>query len=951
MFSFSIKIKAILTMPDINIIHDSPDQLGHKVLASVHTLHRLNNIVKEINQMEPEIKTANNPSYVFSSIELFKDTELNTYLVSLRSYISNSGNNLIFCITHYNVNYIVNDKSLDEKFTAIVDYASREHRFLNYAGLLFHDPLIIDTQGNYTTALDGSIQFQNHIRNNPYFSNRWNLLPESYLFSLNSLKNNVYMIMEGALQWSNREPIKCWNGDNNVQLVVDSIQEQNKTYYNNRKNGIFPVNYRWREGRKISFTNTMNVGENVYVIGSGFDMNSIINQTLLVQGDNTLSGNFYVSDSNNVNIFKIDNVNKSVTSRYSLGIGVDTPNTIVDIKDSTVSDLLSEHNAGRQQYTILNKSANKLYEFGTNTPFDDSTDFAAIVQSVYNDLGIEQTIENYCNVFEINLNTMLVDDIKVCNHWLYPHWGGKRLRDIQDKANKFSLDVAYEVLKDILEKEMLYHNGSILTYYKHISGWKLERSTIQQIGGKMYILCIGTNIQYYGLRPDTNQNIDRFMNSILSHMWKGNHIDALIKNINPINKIKNLNELRIADKLFTDIDQPYFIITMDINDIGNKTTYQDIKLNEDFTDIEFGEVVKTIDITDTNLFIKFKVLIANIAKNNYYNDMIEGNFNIIAYEDLYIDYIGGIKCIKKENGIFSLLLAETRVQQIVKPSLTVEGDSNLTGDLLVTNKASGRHYLSVDPESSFMGINTDERFINYSDLVYSTTDSVYAGKHNANILRESYPVMVGDRIQEDPNKINRDVDISVIPTDELKYFSTYSAYTAKRTSRLYTFEDIVKYATEYHKRAIRFGDNVTHLRYGPDMSFEVRDANDRTVEIGQLQMVIDRIDNHNRLRGGFGVQVNDPNIDGVTTFENSRRNLLYVDNDSQLFVQKINLNGGVLTTDDGTNLFWNGKKVNNLDNQDNQVNQVNLGGKLLTVNSDGHLLWDGKRVMTEQTFN
>jgi hypothetical protein len=44
-------------------------------------------------------------------------------------------------------------------------------------------------------------------------------------------------------------------------------------------------------------------------------------------------------------------------------------------------------------------------------------------------------------------------------------------------------------------------------------------------------------------------------------------------------------------------------------------------------------------------------------------------------------------------------------------------------------------------------------------------------------------------------------------------------------------------------------DTVSHLRYGTDISFEVRDKDDRSVEIGNVQMVIDRIDENNNLRG------------------------------------------------------------------------------------------------------
>ena len=60
--------------------------------------------------------------------------------------------------------------------------------------------------------------------------------------------------------------------------------------------------------------------------------------------------------------------------------------------------------------------------------------------------------------------------------------------------------------------------------------------------------------------------------------------------------------------------------------------------------------------------------------------------------------------------------------------------------------------------------------------------------------------------------------------------------------------------------------------------------------------------------GGFSILVSDPGGEG-RTFENSRRNLMYLDNDSQLFVQKINLGGKVLSTDGSGNLLCDGGNI------------------------------------------
>ena len=141
--------------------------------------------------------------------------------------------------------------------------------------------------------------------------------------------------------------------------------------------------------------------------------------------------------------------------------------------------------------------------------------------------------------------------------------------------------------------------------------------------------------------------------------------------------------------------------------------------------------------------------------------------------------------------------------------------------------------------------------------------------------------MVSERIQE----ISKD-------ENDLKpqYFGTCSGFTVKRTSELYDFEHIVKYAEGQHQKEAL--DSVTKVKYGPDISFEVCDKTNRTVELGNVQMTIDTV----------GVQVIDPptKLDALST----NRNIMYVDNGGTLFINKINLGGNILSVDDKGNLKW-----------------------------------------------
>ena len=544
-----------------------------------------------------------------------------------------------------------------------------------------------------------------------------------------------------------------------------------------------------------------------------------------------------------------------------------------------------------------------MRDVAATAPFTDNTDFGSIIDSVYSEFDVEQTIDNYSILQEVNMNSMLVDDIIVLRQWLYPEWDGKKVGDIQDPVNQFSLNTTKTALTSILNTRMIYDNAIFLIPYKHVFGWKKTRIKCLLINEKMYFLSIGTNIQSFGLRPDSNTNITTLLNIIIRGNYTNNRIYCAKNNITPINNIESINELRTLNMKYEDIKLSKFILTIDINVINN-TTYQDIILNEDLITIIEGETINITDNDDRNMISKYKNFWANFNKKNYHEYMSINDYTIITYEDLYADFMTGIKCIEISGNVFTLLCTETRIQDIIKPSLSVEGDAKITGDLMVTNTSTGENYVSIDPDNKYVGIGTDERFINYSDMSYTTTSGAYNSKHNFHNYGSSYPIAAFERLAENAN----DTSNNDISKNDPRYFSTYTAITAKRMSNLYTFQEMDFYATELQK-TIPDTDKVTHMRYGSDVSYEIRDKTDRTVEIGNVQMVIDKIDENNNLRGGFSIQVNDPGGED-RTFENSRRNLMYLDNDSQLFVQKINLNGGGLTTDNNsTNLFWNGKQV------------------------------------------
>jgi hypothetical protein len=129
-----------------------------------------------------------------------------------------------------------------------------------------------------------------------------------------------------------------------------------------------------------------------------------------------------------------------------------------------------------------------------------------------------------------------------------------------------------------------------------------------------------------------------------------------------------------------------------------------------------------------------------------------------------------------------------------------------------------------------------------------------------------------------------------------------------RSSDIWTYAQALERADHYTTSLanINTTDWQKKKRYGTDIAFEIKDVSGVTTELGEVQMVIDSIDAAGNLHAGFGVQVVDRTLG--TIFPQALKNILYVNNDSELFVNGVML-GGKLFKSDGVDLFWGDKKV------------------------------------------
>jgi hypothetical protein len=629
---------------------------------------------------------------------------------------------------------------------------------------------------------------------------------------------------------------------------------------------------------------------------------------MVVRGDNSVSGNFYVNDSNDNNIFKVDNVTKTISNLYKVGIGMsELPKSILHVTDTTVAEIIAESDAAAEQYVILNKLARNLREASSEASFN------GIITDPT--LNLTQTVNNYFGIYRINQETFLSTDITVVYHWLYPQWQTYSFGNIIDSVNNVPLQIIIKLAQNILDDDAIYDGRMCFRLVSFVFGWKLVRIICfkNKNNGNMYLLFTGTNIQNYGIRYNSNNNLQRLYDQRIRSPNILAEIDRRIriKNneaINPYyNILEGLNSLNVLNKKYNSIRMNQFKIVVNINKlIDIKVTKIIIPLDTSINDISFGSTINYADL-NFNDRTKFANMYTYLTSKYTYiqsgANNPTGDYFILRYDDLSVDYIASSKCIDVSGQTITLILNEFSIQDCINPSLYVNGDTQLCGDLMIgTENDTSNNYVTIDSNRRFFGVNTDERFINYSDMLYTTTTNRYTPKHNVYIKNDTYPVMVSERICEDASG----TDVS---NDDYIKFGSYTAFTVKRKSNMYDYSTLASYADKLDEafRAKHPTDTVTRMRYGPDISFELCDKDNKTVELGQLQLTLDGMDASGNLQCGFGVSVND--YAKGTSFGDIRRNIIYVDNSSTLFVKQINLNGGILSTDGSNNLLWNGNKL------------------------------------------
>jgi len=503
----------------------------------------------------------------------------------------------------------------------------------------------------------------------------------------------------------------------------------------------------------------------------------------------------------------------------------------------------------------------------------------SIITEIINAEIPNQSPESYYVLLKLNLQSLIAESSILLYHHLFSELVGKNMDTI--KANlRTVLTLHLSNVNKMLNETAIFDGSSGSLVGNGVAGPKKYRYKFFLIEGEMFLLISGSNLNEFNFRFNTNENSFLLANSSTVMVLTANNILARLIN-NNTNEITNYQEeTSVLNKLKRETRKITFVynyIQIDKNNITKSTVgtfnYDTLNISDDNIIVE--------QLNDNDRFKMIQLISSIIGKTIH-----EKNLYSTTYEDKTNMYRAFYIPVSIKNNIMTIYTVEFSPSKILIPTLNVVGDCNIVGNSTITNENTLEKYIEMDPHKKTFLVNTSDQFINYGNMNYADVNQVYGSKHNMIVANDTYPNMTCERVAELEGRND---------------FSTYSAATMKRKSNLYSLQEM---KDESDALMEKYKDKDYKPKYGPDISFEVEDKTNNTIEIGQIAMTIDDVDKSGNIKGGFGVYTNTNNADadGVGNFESSRKTILYVDNEGTLEVKKIKLGNKLLSVDANGNL-------------------------------------------------
>ena len=897
---FKVPILNKIQENNITFLHNPTNIFKSKF--SEESFLKIQLIINEINRMSVEIdnyrEEEEGKNLVMSFVELLNDTEY-YYVCSLKAILKDS--DIYFVMSFTLVQKIMIDKSYSKTFSKLINAFSSLNRVLNYSILIIalpdiYNKLILgDSVNSFTKYFqEGEFSDRFGLKNGEYVSCdehfTGDILDESnmgtHLFKEQHPESNLKYVKDIFIP--------------NTDITSNTIKFKALTYYKDKygfyKNSQnFIVHYLYDNGEKIAFNNKILIQDREYIICTGINLIDYIDLNILSTGDNKITGNLYIQDENKTNIFGVDTEYNKIVNMYKTGFGTEHPKTIIDVNDSGLTDIINiiKDIANKEHALNLNIGFIKNLEtinaanidICINTKFIDPNDPNGTV-------GYQQTKDNYfyCQLAVIDDNP---NNIKNIYTWLYhKKWDDSYYVNIDDKNNKTLIDSA---INDLLnEFKTKYSNVNLNNIFT--SDWvfgkkfRSRRLFKNNTDNKLYLFGNGVNIGNYNLKINNNGNISAFFDYMT---YMNLYLQNFIIRYNNITEIPNYKSVNDYFSIVSNIISPKLFTFKKI--VANFTNFYNTKIYDiDFDDpqnVSGNDFHNTINqlknINERNKFLLMLTNIKSIYSKNNTNSQIfnKGDYGIINSEDAFVDFLSLFYCSEVTNTSVTLISIELQINKIIQPSVDIQGDLRIKGDTYFHNNTTNIDFVSIDTDDSFVGIGTNERYVNYSNNYFTTTNEDLS-RHKFIVSGSTFPLSVHERTGEVAPVRDENGEIISYPANRMSDFSNRTSVTARRKSNYFTIDEMKKYANYYTETALDGPnkDKTIKYRYGPDMNFEIKDSTNITREIGNIHMVIDDIVDNN-IKAGFGINV----VDKSETNGATEREILYINNQSVMDIEKINL--------------------------------------------------------------
>uniref|UniRef100_A0A6C0EH94 Uncharacterized protein n=1 Tax=viral metagenome TaxID=1070528 RepID=A0A6C0EH94_9ZZZZ len=901
-FVFKSQIQNLIQQQDIQFLYVSSNNQNafNSATFSQETFPRIQQIVNELNKMQPEYDlNTNTQACLFTFIELLNDTNY-WYLCCLRGFIKinptdRSKREIYFVCSFLNINEFIINKSYTRYMNELINKMSSCCRLLNYSNLLVNDPDIesnlLKGQNISSSSHPNSSYFSDKINNSSHFRERFGG-KDLYVYCVEYFNNKQIQsntdgnfLFNEKFSYYNNKQLKSIFKQETDDSIYNIHSERNKrfnsSYGDDKTNLSFIIKYIWTNGIKISVENVIIINNTKYMLGCGFNLSDVLDDAIIVKGDNTVTGNLTVlDDATNVPIFQINREKKQIYGLYQTGIGTDNPNAALDINDVGMNDILNVIHAIAKEYNVLNNNVYKINSKNIETALSDFIDPVT-------KLPIVQLNSRYYYINKLDIANP--SHSTVIYSWLYPIWNGKVLNEIEDVQNKTALNLSIANIEKRVNENLCFDHSDSVTITEWIFGKKMQISrNFLSDDGNLYSITTGVDLQTFNLTYHQNTNVSSLMQLISAlnsyiQLITSNYNNVDIASIVPNYQI--VNENYIQPTLYT---YPFSKCTFK-KIVPNSNPYLTI-ITSMYYDFNTGivttgnDTVKLIDLVDkSDQTSRFKYInwCVQLAKN--YTNLKQGDYGVLNFEDENVDYIGLFVCIDTN----TFLSLDYQINNILQPASNIRGDVRILGDLLIkdiNNPNSVGNFLNVDPTLQFIGVGSDERYINYPySFPVNTTSNIYSSKQFFHVQGISNPLSCFDRITENSSDIvNPSNDINELvkeTSNTYKNFRSFSAATIRRTSKLYSVEEMYNYALANSRQ------NNNFAKYGVEISAEITDKNDFTQFIGNMGFVIDNLDDDNKIQAGFIIRAYD--VDTKVGSYKQPRPIMYLENNSTLHVDNI----------------------------------------------------------------